>query len=203
MGRGASDGPGLTQTRATHSRAAPGSPPGPFFVRNSTPMSRPCPTSRPLAPAAPGFSLIEVLVVVVIMGMMAMIAVPRFAAAATRRRLDNAATRVLADLRHAQQHALATSATVAVRFDPAAESYTVDAPSPTSGDPGYTVFLIDAPTGVAIRATTLASNRAQFDGHGRTVAAGTITLHAGSFERTLSIAAASTAIDAGTTVLGP
>jgi len=71
------------------------------------------------------FSLIELVVVIVIIGVMAAVAVPRFASAAGRYRLDAAARRVAADLRLARSTAMSRSANVQFLFDFAGTQYSI------------------------------------------------------------------------------
>lgn len=146
--------------------------------------------SRAARPAGRrAFSLVELAVVVAILAMLSALAMPRFADASARRRLDTAAHRVMADLRHAQQHAVATSAAVAVTFDPSDSTYVVDAPSPISAGLGYKVPLAEAPLGVRLMATSLASNRAVFNGHGVAAGDGVVTLGSGRFRTTITLTA--------------
>lgn len=134
-------------------------------------------------------SIIELVMVVAIMGIMAALAIPRFAAASASRRLDGATQRLLADLRHAQQHALATSADVQVVFDADTETYVVNAPSPVTGATSYSVRLSDPPARVTIESVTFASNRAVFGGHGLPLADGTIRLRVGDFATDIKVVA--------------
>jgi prepilin-type N-terminal cleavage/methylation domain-containing protein len=159
------------------------------------------PSSRPTGPAA--FSLVELVLVVAIMGILAAIAVPRFAAASAARRLEVAALRLTADLRHAQQHALASSAQVEVTFDPTTESYTVAAPSPVGSATTYTVNLSESPSHVYIESVTLASNRAVFSGHGLPTGAGAISLRAGRLRQIVTLTVASPRFTVSTASLAP
>lgn len=133
------------------------------------------------------FTLVELAVVVAILAILSAIAVPRFAAASARRSLDASAQRILADLRHARQHALATSGAVGVVFDDAADAYVVEAPSPLGNAATYRVELLEPPLACQITSVTLASGRASFSGHGLAEASGTVTIASGRFTRTITI----------------
>lgn len=145
-----------------------------------------------------GVTLIELVIVVAIMGILAMIAVPKFAGATARRNLDVATQRLLADLRHTQQHALATSTSKYISFNTATEVYTVDAPSPVGAASSYTVRMTDTPMSTKIDSTTLASGRAVFNGHGLIEVSGVLVLSSGTYTRTLTFTAGRMAIDPGT-----
>lgn len=147
----------------------------------------------------PGFSLVELATVVAIMAILAAIAMPRMAAAAARRNLDAAVQRLVADLRHAQQHALASSANVSVTFNTDSESYSVDAPDPISGAASYVVDLSAGSTNADLLSTTLPAGVATFDANGLCATSGSIRLSVGGFRRVVTITAGSLAIDTGAT----
>jgi len=146
-----------------------------------------------------GVTLIELVIVVTIMGIMAAIAVPRFAGASARRNLEVATQRLLADLRHTQQYALATSSSHYVAFNTATETYTVDAPSPAGSAASYSVRMLDPPMRTGVVSTTLASGRAVFDGHGLIEVSGVVVISSGPYTRTITFTAGRMAIDPGTT----
>lgn len=135
------------------------------------------------------FTLVELAVVIAILAILSAIAIPRFASASARRALDASAQRIVADLRHARQHALATSAPVAVTFDADTDSYVVAAPSPLGNATSYRVDLSDPPLSCRISATTLASSIVTFSAHGLPANSGDVTIQAGRFSRTISISA--------------
>ena len=148
-----------------------------------------------MRPRRPGFSLVELVTVVAIMAIMAAIAMPRMAAAAARRNLDAATQRLVADLRHAQQHALASSANVSVAFDAASDTYAVAAPDPISNAASYTVDLGAGSTSVDLRPTTLAGNTATFDANGMATTTGTVEFGVGRYRCSVAITAGSLAIE--------
>lgn len=143
-------------------------------------------------------TLIELVIVVTIMGILAAIAIPRFAGATARRNLEIATQRLLTDLRHAQQHSLATSTSHYVAFNTATETYTVDAPSPVGAAASYGVRMLDPPMSTRIDSTTLPSARAVFDGHGLIEVSGVLVISSGPYTRTLTFTADRIAIDPGT-----
>ncbi|MEZ6234697.1 MAG: GspH/FimT family protein [Phycisphaerales bacterium] len=143
----------------------------------------------------PGFSLMELVTVVAIMAIMAAIAMPRMAEAAARRDLDAAAQRLVADLRHAQQHALASSTNISVTFNTDSDGYTVDAPDPISGAASYTVDLAVASGRADLRASTLAGGVATFDANGLATTTGVIEFGVGRYRRSVTITDGSLAID--------
>ena len=152
---------------------------------------------------ARAFTIVELAMVVAIMAIMAALAIPRLASASAVRRLEAATLRVVADLRHAQQHALASSSTIQIAFDAANESYTVGAPSPTGSAASYSVKLSDPPLGVMIDSVTLTSGRAPFDGDGLPEMSGVITLKAGRFQRQITLTQGTPSLSLGATTLTP
>ncbi len=78
-----------------------------------------------------GFTLTELIVIISILGILSWIAYPKVVAM-DEIKLDAAARRLAADLRYAQSLAMSRRVIHGVLFDPAAETYTVFAPSPST-----------------------------------------------------------------------
>ena len=148
-----------------------------------------------MRPRRPGFSLVELATVVAIMAIMAAIAMPRMAEAAARRDLDAAAQRLVADLRHAQQHALASSTNISVTFNADSDTYAVAAPDPISNAATYTVDLTAGSARVDLHPTTLATNTATFDANGLATSSGLVRLAVGRYRCAIAVTAGSLAID--------
>jgi len=125
-----------------------------------------------------GFSLVELLLVLVIVSVVAAIAMPRFAQATSRQKLEAAANRVAADLNKAHARARAASETVTLTFSTTSDSYTFSA----IGGSASTVTLASAPYGVDISAASFGSNNnvASFNGYGVPAYAGYVILALGT-----------------------
>lgn len=148
-----------------------------------------------MRPRRPGFSLVELATVVAIMAILAAIAMPRMADAAARRDLDGATQRLVADLRNAQQHALASSLSKSVTFNLDAETYLVDAPDPISSAKTYTVRVRHGSGRADLRSTTLPASAATFDANGLATTTGVVEFAVGRYRRSVAITAGSLAID--------
>jgi type II secretion system protein H len=121
-----------------------------------------------------GFTLVELVLVMIIIGVIAAVAMPRFAQANARQQLDAAAKRVEADLEKARHQARSTSNWVAVRFDPAANSYEY---VPAIGGNRYEVLLTDAPYQVELSSAVFAGGTdVTFNGFGIPTSNGIIVL---------------------------
>jgi len=136
-----------------------------------------------------GFSLLELVLVSAIMVIFAAIAVPRYGTAAARHRIDLAARRVAADLSLARSYAKTTSSSRTVCFYPATDQYqllNIPAPDGASGD--YVVVLSAEPYQVdLVSASFNGSSEIAFNGWGLPVNGGTVTLSAGSQQRTITV----------------
>lgn len=135
---------------------------------------------------ADGFTLLELVIVLVIVGVLAAIALPRFAQASDRQRLNVAAERIRADLALAQSRARSASQTSTMSFDTAAESYTLDA---VGGD-AITVQIGETPYEVdLVSATFNGSSTVQFNGFGVPISTGTITVSTNAGSVTIALLA--------------
>lgn len=137
-----------------------------------------------------GFTLVELVLVLGVAAVLAAIAVPRYASATSRYRVQLAADRIARDIAHAQQRAILRGATQTITFVPASRSYTVtgmadpDFPAKT-----YAVSLSADP----YRAATLAADFAggavlSFNGHGIPAAAGTVSVKSQGYSCTVTVA---------------
>ena len=153
------------------------------------------PTGRPARrrTVPGGFSLIELVLVVTIIAVVAGIAIPRYSGWQFRYRADAAARRIAADLTFAQTRARAASASQALAFDLAANTYqlpgvpdidrpAVDYKVDLSRSP-YCATLVSANFGGVATAT--------FDGYGVPTAGGTVVVQSGPVTKTVTL-------DAGT-----
>ena len=103
-------------------------------------------TTAHLQPRSParrtGITLADVVIATLILGILAASAGPRYLSALQRFRLEAAARRIAADLELARRHARQTGEPQAVKFDAAADTYSlVDYPDPARPKQNYSVDL--------------------------------------------------------------
>ena len=147
------------------------------------------------AGAWPAFTLVELVLVIATIAVLAAIAVPRYADATARYRVELAAKRVVADLMLARSNARATSGVQVVDFASPPGGYTlpgVAAPDGAAGD--YVVRLADEPyrssvTGASFGEPAAASVR--FDRYGSPDVGGTVVVTSGRYQKTVYVDAAS------------
>ena len=136
-----------------------------------------------------GFTLVELVLVVCIMAIAAAMAVPRFANAITRNRVDAASARVVADVALAQRHARLSSAAQHMLFDATTSSYRL----PGLADPDhpnleYEVRLADPPYEATLGDIALGGNSELiFDPYGIPNTSGSLVVQCGEFSRVISI----------------
>jgi len=157
-------------------------------------MRPPDRTSRARRSIRSGFTLIEVVIVLLIVGTMAAIAMPRFARSLDRYRADASARRIVADFDQARSAARATSASVTVVFDVAAERYSIPELADLNGSSGgYVVELHGGSYRCRIVSaafdTGFESNDPTviFDGYGRPDSGGAVVIRVGEFVRMIAI----------------
>lgn len=134
------------------------------------------------------FSLLELVVVVAIVAILAAMAVPRYAWAIQRFRVEAAAHRIAADLAMVQSRANTTSSPQRIVFDTATHRYWVEGMADLDHTGGtYTVRLADPPYQVQL---FLADFEGQpdvsFDGFGVAARGGTLKVRAGDTERIIT-----------------
>jgi prepilin-type N-terminal cleavage/methylation domain-containing protein len=136
-----------------------------------------------------GFSLVELVLVVCIMAVAAAMAVPRFASAVTRNRVDAASNRVVADLALAQRHARLSSAGQHVLFDCTTSSYRLPGlADPDHPNSEYEVRLADPPYEATLGNIVLGGNSELiFDPYGVPNTSGSVAVQCGEFSRVISI----------------
>jgi len=135
------------------------------------------------------FTLLELLMVLAIMAAVAAMAAPRYGRAMARYRVEAAARRVQADLAYARQRARATSQTVTITFDAAAETYSIAGmidPDRKAGT--YTVTLTQSPYLSVITSADFAGfPSAAFNGFGAPKNGGDVKLASGNYSKTVHL----------------
>lgn len=161
-------------------------------VRRIWASYRPGPAKRRVrrGPVGRGFSMVEMVIVILILGIMAAVAVPRFADATARRRVEEAARRVEADLTMARREAAARDVKQNVSFDPAGGQYAV-VPGPRRLDGGggaYAARLADPPYQTEIVSAQFGSDRdVLFSRNGMPDSGGTVVLRSGGHKATVTV----------------
>lgn len=131
------------------------------------------------------FSLVELVIVLAIIGLVAAMAVPRFANATVRSRVDAAAKRIAADLELARTYAIHSSTPQTVTFK--GNFYVIssirDLDHPTSS---YKVDLSSDPYQVNIRLVDFGGDsEVTFDIYGNADSSGTVVIRDARYERTI------------------
>jgi prepilin-type N-terminal cleavage/methylation domain-containing protein len=137
-----------------------------------------------------GFSLLELTVVLLLTAICAAVALPRWANSLQSFRADSAAKRIAADLALAQSEAYSTSAAKTVRFSVGSSQYTLEGVRPLGRSAGtYTVSLAGDPYRCAIAAVwgQTGEQSITFDGYGKPSRGGTITIAAGSVQKSIVV----------------
>jgi type II secretion system protein H len=138
-----------------------------------------------------GFTAVELIIVVLIVAIMAAAAVPKYADALNRFRVDLAARRIAADLATVQARARATSSSQTILFTlpPQGSRYQIagmkdpDRPAAT-----YTVNLADYPYLVTLNSANLGGDTTLvYNGYGMPDSAGTIVVQAGQYTKTVTV----------------
>ena len=144
-----------------------------------------------IASRARAFSLIELVLVIATIAVLSAIAVPKYASAMNRYRVDLAAKRVVADLALARASARASGKGQVVNFAAPANGYTMAglaAPDGRAGD--YTVRLGDEPFKCAISRVEFGSaapfaTSVRFTRYGTPEAGGGVVVSSGDYSKTV------------------
>jgi len=147
-------------------------------------------TRRIAARRGTGFTLVELALVAAIVVIIGAMAIPRFAGAANRYRVESAARRVAVDLALARSQALAASQAQQVTFQIHSSSYALKnvAPSDPSASGDYTADLAADPYRsriVSVFGDTTGPVVLSFDGYGSPSTAGTIIVESGGVKRSV------------------
>jgi type II secretory pathway pseudopilin PulG len=140
-------------------------------------------------PATRAFTLIEMTFVVATIAVLSAIAIPRYAAAVNRYRVDIAAKRVVADFALARSFARASGFDLVVNFAAPANGYTlagVPAPDGKVGD--YKVKLSEEPYKVSLGSAAFgspATTSVTFTRYGTPKAAGSVVVSSGGYSKTV------------------
>jgi type IV fimbrial biogenesis protein FimT len=154
-------------------------------------LSRPNnPTLRPTA-----FTMAEMVLVVATIAVLAAIAIPRYAGAINRYRVDMAAKRVVADLMLARSVARSTGNGQVMDFSTPANGYTLTGYAATDGRSGdYSLKLSDEPYKVSLGTVAFgspASTSVRFTRYGTPEAGGSVTVSSGGYSKNILLDATS------------
>ncbi|MEM6330610.1 MAG: GspH/FimT family pseudopilin [Planctomycetota bacterium] len=135
------------------------------------------------------FTLIELTIVLLLLGVLAGVAAPKYADAVAHFRVEAAARRIAADLKHARAQAMAAAAERKVVFDAAADEYLLDGVVDLDHSSQiYRVSLADAEYLTDILEADFAGgSEVVFSHRGAALAAGAVKLHSGGHTRSVEV----------------
>lgn len=137
------------------------------------------------------FTLIEMTLVIVVIAIVSAIAIPRYAGAVNRYRVEMAAKRVAADFSLARNAARSSGLGQSIDFTTPRNGYTMPglaAPDGRAGD--YIVKLGDEPYKVSLGTVTIGSTGAtslQFTRYGYPTAAASVVVTSSGYSRTIYV----------------
>ncbi len=136
-----------------------------------------------------GANLVELVLVLVIITILAAIAVPRYASGLSRRRTEEAAKRIAADLALAREQARISGSSRLVQFMLGSSSYALqavrDMDHPATD---YVVSLLDAPYHAFLVSADFGEDtEIVFDGYGQPDTGGSVVVQVGDCYRTITV----------------
>lgn len=136
------------------------------------------------------FTLIELVLVVAILGVVAAIAIPRFASATTRYRLDLAASRIEGDAVLAAEWARSAGRSHLMSINVGQDRYTIHAGADGAGATRADVSLGAEPYKCDIQSVNVSGGGSKlvFDGFGRPTSGASVVLRIGDATRTVILA---------------
>jgi prepilin-type N-terminal cleavage/methylation domain-containing protein len=147
-------------------------------------------TSRAAPGGRPGFSLSEMLVVVALMSILTAVALPRWATSLQSQRLNQAASRIIADLNRAQEAAYNTSTAKVVTFTVDSSQYAISGVTALDHRTGsYVIALSDDPYQCRLVSAfgQTGTQALTFDGYGLPDKGGNIIISSGPKQKTIVV----------------
>ncbi len=172
-------------------------------MRNPRSQSKPTRSGRVRRSS---FSIVEMMIVVLILGIISVNVAPRFISAVGRRSVMAAASRIKLDLEQAKLRAKTTTTAQSVIFSPSLHAYFLPGVTPSVHHQSvYRVNLAEPYAAQLISAEFATATDAdiEFNAFGIPDSAGLITVQAGRYRQTISIANESGRVELGPVVQVP
>lgn len=139
-------------------------------------------------PSRQGLSLLELVLVLSILAVLGAVAVPRYASASARYRVESAARRIAADLQLARRAARTAGSSTVVTFDTLNHGYQIAGVDALDGSGLYRVDLQASPYQSSLSAAMFGPGSAvTFNGWGVPDTNGIVTVVAGAETRTVTL----------------